>query len=248
MLDAPRQFSKVELWVQAALHVPPYPQPPEGSPETIQVFHPGRNYYTLCLLVWFFSHLLVLAGLIAAHMIAAQMIDSGPFREMPEWARITWRIIEGLAVFAFAASAAFTFISQRLNYDLRWYIITDRSLRIRTGVLNIQELTMTFSNIQEIRVSAGPVQNLLKLADVEVQSAGGGSKDGSGHIARFQSVSNANAIRDLMVERLRQYRDSGLGEATAHLGAAPDQAIDAAHAVLAEVRALGRTWRIQQSR
>ena len=95
---------------------------------------------------------------------------------MPEWAQITWRIAEWLAVLAFATSAVFTFFSQRLNYALRWYIVTDRSLRIRTGVLSIQELTMTFSNIQEIRVSAGPLQNLLKLADVEVQSAGGGSK------------------------------------------------------------------------
>jgi uncharacterized membrane protein YdbT with pleckstrin-like domain len=234
MLEASRRFSSVELWVQAVLRVPPCPEPPEGSPESVQVFHPGRNYYTLCLLVWFVTHFLILAGLVAAHMIIA----AGPLRGMPEWGRITLRIVEWLAALAFTASAAFTFISQRLNYYLRWYIITDRSLRIRTGVLNIQELTMTFSNIQEIRVSAGPIQNFLKLADVEVQSAGGGSKDGEGHIGRFHSVSNANAIRDLMVERLRHYRDSGLGEPAAHVGPASDSAIDAALAVLAEARAL----------
>jgi uncharacterized membrane protein YdbT with pleckstrin-like domain len=233
MLEVPRQFSQAELWVQAALYVPPYPEPPEGSPESIQVFHAGRNYYTLCLLVWFLSHLLILVGLIGAHFVVSRS-----FAQMPEWARITWRIAEWLAVLAFATSVVFTFFSQRLNYALRWYIVTDRSLRIRTGVLNIQELTMTFSNIQEIRVSAGPLQNFLKLADVEVQSAGGGSKDGGGHIGRFKSVSNANAIRDLMVERLRQFRDSGLGEPATHGGPATDQAIDAARAVLAEARAL----------
>ncbi len=139
----------------------------------------------------------------------------------------------------FTASVVFTFFSQRLNYSLRWYVVTDRSLRIRTGVFNMQELTMTFSNIQEIRVTAGPLQNLLKLADVEVQSAGGGSKGGGdSHIGRFRCVSNANAIRDLMVERLRQYRDSGLGEAPTPKGPASDPAIDAARAVLAEARAL----------
>jgi len=157
---------------------------------------------------------------------------------MPEWARITFRIAESLAVLAFVTLAVVSFFSQRLNYALRWYIVTDRSLRIRTGVFSIQELTMTFSNIQEIRVSAGPIQNFLKLADVEVQSAGGGSKDGGGHIGRFESVSNANEIRDLMVERLRKYRDSGLGEPAAHSDPATDHAIDAARAVLAEARAL----------
>jgi uncharacterized membrane protein YdbT with pleckstrin-like domain len=197
------------------------------------VFHPGRNYYTLCLLVWFFTHLLALAGLIAAHVMV-----SSAFPRMLPWARILVRIAEWLAAFAFVASVAFNFFSQRLNYYLRWYIITDHSLRIRSGVLSIQELTMTFSNIQEIRVSAGPIQNLLKLADVEVQSAGGGSKDGGGHIGRFQSVSNANAIRDLMVERLQQYRDSGLGEPAAESGVKSDRALDAARAVLVEARAL----------
>ena len=43
MPDASYEFSPVELWIQARLRVPPYPQPPEGSPESIQVFHPGRN-------------------------------------------------------------------------------------------------------------------------------------------------------------------------------------------------------------
>ena len=234
MPDASREFSPLELWIQTRLRVPPYPQPPEGSPESIQIFHPGRNYYTFCLLLWFLSHLLVLIGLLAAHFIVSK-----PFPNMPEWGKITWRTIEVLVALVFATSAVITFLAQRLNYALCWYMITDRSLRIRTGVFNVQELTMTFSNIQEIRVTAGPLQNLLKLADVEVQSAGGGSeKGGGGHVGRFRGVSNANAIRDLMVERLRQYRDSGLGEAAPHNGLAPDHALDAARTVLAEARAL----------
>jgi len=234
MPDAPGGFSTLELWIQARLRVPPNPQPPEGSPESIQVFHPGRNYYTFCLMIWFLSHLLELIGLLAAHFIVSK-----PFPNMPEWGRITWRSIEVLVALAFVTSAVFTYLAQRLNYALCWYMITDRSLRIRTGVFNVQELTMTFSNIQEIRVTAGPLQNLLKLADVEVQSAGGGSeKGGGGHVGRFKGVSNANAIRDLMVERLRQYRDSGLGESAPHNAPASDHALDAARAVLAEARAL----------
>jgi uncharacterized membrane protein YdbT with pleckstrin-like domain len=235
MADDSRELSRVERWVHAVLRVPPYPQPPEGSPDSIQVFHAGRNYYTWCLLVWFFSHLLALAGLAAVHVIVSLF-----FLRMPEWAQILSRLSEWLAAIAFVSSVIFTFFSQRLNYALRWYIITDRSLRIRTGVLRMQELTMTFSNIQEIRVTAGPIQNLLKLADVEVQSAGGGAGVGksSSHVGRFEGVSNANAIRDLMVERLRQYRDSGLGEAALETGVSKEHTMEAARGVLAEARAL----------
>jgi hypothetical protein len=65
----------------------------------------------------------------------------------------------------------------------------------------------------------------------------GGKKGDEGHMGCFQGVSNSNAIRDLMVERLRQYRDSGLGEA-AHANPVEDRALDAARSVLAETRSL----------
>ena len=143
---------------------------------------------------------------------------------------------------AFVASLPLTFLEQHLNFQLRWYIVTDRSLRIRSGIWSTRELTTTFANIQEIRVTSGPLQKLLGLADVEVHSAGGGAGkpgDEGGHIARFEGVEIANEIRDLMVDRLRRYRDSGLGE-TEHRNEMESHvdAIAAANAVLAEARAL----------
>src|ERR1700722_10036844 len=95
------------------------------------------------------------------------------------------------AVGVFVASIPITYFLQRLNYEMRWYIVTDRSLRIRSGVVWLREMTMTFANIQGIRVSANPIEGLLGLADVEVQSAGGGDSQGrgapaSGHVAKFE--------------------------------------------------------------
>ena len=103
---------------------------------------------------------------------------------------------------------------------------------------------MTFANIQEIRVSANPLERLLGLANVEVHSAGGGVNEhgvATSHLGRFEGIDNASAVRDLIVERLRVYRDSGLGEhPRIAAGVAPrsEQAVEAAQGVLAEVRAL----------
>lgn len=229
-------FSGIESWVLRILRVPPAPEPPEGSPDSIQIFHAGRNLYIWCLLQWLVSYLAILVLLIALHRITGLTSVT-----WPEWAQTARRVIEPLLFVAFAGSAFLTFFSQRLNYRLRWYIVTDHGLRIRTGILSMEELTMTYSNIQEIRLSAGPIQNLLKIADVEVHSAGGGSggkKGDDGHMGCFEGVSNANAIRDLMLERLRQYRDSGLGEALQASHPKENQALDAARAVLAETRSL----------
>jgi uncharacterized membrane protein YdbT with pleckstrin-like domain len=141
------------------------------------------------------------------------------------------------------ASIPITYFLQRLNYEMRWYIVTDRSLRIRCGVMWLREMTMTFANIQGIRVNANPIERLLGLANVEVQSAGGGSGGShshgtrsSGHVAEFEGVDNAPVIRDLIVERLRVYRDSGLGEKTVE--ATEPLALSAAREVLQETRAL----------
>lgn len=113
-----------------------------------------------------------------------------------------------------------TFLLARMDYDLRWYMVTDRSLRIRHGIWKINESTMSFANIQQVEVSQGPLQRLLGLSDVKVQSAGGGSggkedahaSEDDMHLGLFHSVTNPQEIRDLILERLRRFRESGLGD------------------------------------
>jgi hypothetical protein len=85
------------------------------------------------------------------------------------------------------------------------------------------------------------LQKLLGLADVEVHSAGGGSGKGSSgsHVARFEGVDNAPEIRDFILIRLAQYRDSGLGEKDHSSPLAFSEGSQAAaQAILTEARAL----------
>lgn len=80
MAEPLRPFSSFELWIQSVLRVPPYPQPPDGSPDSIQVFNPGRNYYKLCLLGWFLSNFLLLVILLAVYFVISRAIP-----KMTEW-------------------------------------------------------------------------------------------------------------------------------------------------------------------
>jgi hypothetical protein len=118
---------------------------------------------------------------------------------------------------------------------MRWYKVTDRSLRIRTGVWNVSETTMTFDNIQNITVTQGPLERLFGISDVRVTTAGGGEaaaqkKGGHGggqnlHLGVFRGVDNPDEIRDLMLARLKRLRDTGLGDPTdvhAHAAASDD--------------------------
>jgi len=130
-------------------------------------------------------------------------------------------LIVGLKLISFLlylVQLPFTYAVRRLDYEMRWYMVTDRSLRLRHGVWKISEATMSFANIQQVAVSQGPLQRLLGLADVKVKSAGGGGGghydhgDVEMHTGLFHCVTNAAEIRDLILDRLRQFREAGLGD------------------------------------
>jgi len=172
---------------------------------------------------------------------------------LPLWAfPLLWVLkLFGLAVYL--VQIPLTYAIRRLDFELHWYIVTDRSLRIRTGLVRLQETTMSFANLQQVEVKQGPLQRLLGLADVHVQSAGGGgNRPGEQigdqlHTGIFHSVNNATEIRDLILERLRRFRQAGLGDPDDHghpapppvsAELAPDDTLAAAREVLAEARAL----------
>jgi membrane protein YdbS with pleckstrin-like domain len=214
--------------------VPAEPHVPEGAEESVRVFNAGRNYLAWRLILWGIANAAIASGLLLT--FGFSFIPA-----LPPLVRTIWLALEAGAVSVFVASIPITYFLQRLNYEMRWYIVTDRSLRIRSGVVWLREMTMTFANIQGIRVNANPIEGLMGLANVEVQSAGGGGSHArrtrsSGHVAKFQGVDNAAVIRDLIIERLRVYRDSGLGEKT--IEAREPLALSAAREVLQETSAL----------
>ncbi len=170
----------------------------------------------------------------------------------PTWLFPLLTLLEWVGVLLYVVQIPFTYAMARLDYELRWYIVTDRSLRIRAGLASVQETTMSFANVQQVIVTQGPLQRLLGIADVRVQSAGGGGEhhrpgqEASLHTGIFHGVDNASQIRDLILERLRQFRETGLGDpderrVAVATGAAfpPATAVaDAARELLEEARAL----------
>jgi membrane protein YdbS with pleckstrin-like domain len=111
------------------------------------------------------------------------------------------------------------YVALHLRYDTTWYVLTDRSLRIRRGIWVIHETTISFENVQNVEVRQNPVQRYFGIADVVVQTAGGGSshKKGEGgasgaHVALLQGLADAEAVRALILDRVRHSRSSGLGD------------------------------------
>ncbi len=118
-----------------------------------------------------------------------------------------------LLLFAIA-KAATLYVTMRLDYEMRWYVLTDRSLMIREGVWNTKEITLTFANAQNVRVTQGPLERFFGFSTVEIETAGGGSGEdgGSRHCARLRGLAKPQEVRALILDRLRGLRTAGLGD------------------------------------
>ena len=208
----------------------------------------AKNYYRLLLLRWLLKQVSALVGLVVSLVVLRGVSVGGT-----EAVRMWLYAAEWLGLVGFVAQVPFTFLMLRLDYEMRWYVVTDRSLRIRSGLLQVREMTLTFANIQHLAVHQGPLQRMLGIYDLEVRTAGGGGATGEEsladarsavtHIGYFHGVENAPAIRDLIVDWMRRARGAGLGDGddrTVSPQQPPETAIGDGgifQAALAEVRA-----------
>lgn len=239
-------------WLLRFLKVDPRPRLPEG---TVRVFRAAPQYLRYRQVLWGLKHVFAIAGAVAVWFFASRMVQA-TLRDLPATVLVTGIIhaAEVVAWLGFLMVMPVSFFMVRLDYELRWYALTDRSLRVREGIMSLREKTMTFANIQQVSIHQNPIQRVLGIADVRVESAGGGhsaparetelSESAEGlHEARFRGVSNAESIRDAIMECVRRHRDTGLGEPSEFATspepeAAAPSTLEAAQELLTEVRAL----------
>jgi uncharacterized membrane protein YdbT with pleckstrin-like domain len=237
-------FDLLKRVVLRVLRVPAEPRVPEGG-RLIRVFRAAPSYFRMKLILWGLRQLAALAGLVGSLFFIRELLS----RIENPWARLAFTAAEAVAWAGFVAQLPFSLAVLRLDFEMRWYILSDRSLRIREGIVSVREKTLTFANIQQISIRQNPLQRLLGISDVQVSTAGGGAgtkHEGVGesmHEAYFRGVDNAEEIRGAIKERVRLHRDSGLGnpDEPAAPPAIPASAASAAAIELRdEIRALRR--------
>jgi uncharacterized membrane protein YdbT with pleckstrin-like domain len=111
-----------------------------------------------------------------------------------------------------------SYVSIHLGYDTTWYVLSDRSLRIRRGVWTIHETTITFENVQNVKITQGPLQRLFGFSDLVIETAGGGGSgprqqlEHSSHVGLIEGVEAPSVLREQIMTRVRASRSAGLGD------------------------------------
>jgi membrane protein YdbS with pleckstrin-like domain len=191
----------------ALLRVPQGPpEAPAGSHASVQVLRASPRYLAYRLLI-----LRLLCGLLLAALLVVLLAS-------------TLAGEAGAGALAFALGLlllvplALAGLLVRVDYDLRHYVVTDRSLRVREGAWTVREMTITYANVQNLRLVQGPLMRLYRIAHLQVDVAGGGivrAEGGGqgGHHVTVAGVEDAAGLRDLILEHQRRVRSgAGLGD------------------------------------
>ncbi len=185
------------------------PEPPAGheQDESLRIFRACPAYLRYKLFYWkLYAAVWALAVLLASAVILAVNV------------KFIFLVIPLLLFAAYKAAVLYTVV--RLDYEMRWYVVTDRSLLIRQGVWIVREITLTFANAQNVHVKQGPVERLFGFSNVEVDTAGGGGQKKEqgtqAHRAVLRGLDNPQEVRGLILDLLRHQRTAGLGDPDDH--------------------------------
>lgn len=183
------------------------PDLPAREGETVERFHPSLSFLRY-LKLWFWLGLLFVDGALLIAWVATFAVD-----------RRLGLALTPVFLTLIVLPNLIAYMAIHLRFDSTWYVLSDRSLRIRRGIWTIRETTITFENVQDVKIRQGPVQRLYGIADVIVETAGGGGSKQHGegenlpsHTGLIEGVDDAARIRDLVMARVRRSRHAGLGD------------------------------------
>lgn len=250
-MNAPREHAtdRAAEWVYRGvwgaltgwLRVPDAPpRLPAGSGGAVRAFRPSHNWLRMRKFEFWLVALIVDVSLLAAWLIL--------FANEPTLAM--WLLVPWLALMI--VPDIIVYVMLHLRYDTTWYVMSERSVRIRRGVLVIHEKTLTFDNVQNVEVRQGPLQRYFGVANVTIQTAGGGAAASAhpatagalgSHHGLIEGVDNAQEIREQIMLRVRAVQGAGLGdEAPERPARYAGAGLTPAHrAALREVRELARS-------
>jgi membrane protein YdbS with pleckstrin-like domain len=210
--------------LMALLRMPPPPVAADGD-EGVRVFRAAPNYFRYRVMAWLATQ----AGAGISLLVGLLWVLGGspdiPSAPAGPWglpmSGVRFLIVAGeiVAIAAYLVQFIVSGLLLRLDFEQRWYMVSDRSLRIREGLLKVEEKTMTFANVQQMTIQQNPVQRWLGISDLQVRTAGGGGKATQEqhakpdlHVGYFRGLADAAQIRDAIRDRMRRHVDAGLGD------------------------------------
>ncbi|MEK7194296.1 MAG: PH domain-containing protein [Patescibacteria group bacterium] len=99
------------------------------------------------------------------------------------------------------------FVIAKLSYHFYRYELTDIGFKKESGIIWKRYVTIPYDRIQNVDIYRGVIARILGLSDLQIHTAGvGGVAMGEGRLPGL-SFSDADIIRDELINRSRQSRN-----------------------------------------
>lgn len=183
------------------------PTLPARRGETTRSFRPSEGWLRMRKFQFWLA-LAAIDGLLLIGWITLFFAERG----IALWLAIPWLVV-------MIAPDIVAYLALHLRYDTTWYVLSERSVRIRRGLWVIEEKTFTFENVQNVEIRQGPLQRHFGVSNLVIQTAGGGSVAtphgtvGGAHQGVIEGVDDAEQIRERIMSKVRAARSAGLGDA-----------------------------------
>jgi membrane protein YdbS with pleckstrin-like domain len=196
-------------------------KPPMEDVTAGRVFKPDRRFYYKEWLSW-----TIAAGIL--WLMAFGVLMLGAFIYMTDtditpwpWSTFSAIVLDVLPMLSFWFIVAMVFwwlpimIAIPLYIrNIRYSVISKKGDRmpeifVQKGLLNITKKHVPFRTVTNISSRAGPIDRVLGIGTVEIQTAGfsGGSTGQGGPEEKIEGVVFYEEVRDYILQELRKFRD-----------------------------------------
>ena len=135
------------------LKVPAHaPDLPGGDQEALEVFQPAEGFL-LYMKFWFWIVTIIIDLSILALWIIIGVANV-----------FVALLLSPIMIVIMFLPDVIAFVAIHVRFDTTWYAMTDRAIRMRRGVWIIHETTISFENVQNVKVTQGPVQRHFGIA------------------------------------------------------------------------------------
>ena len=181
------------------------PTLPVTDDSVVASFRPSDNYLRYLKLFFWIGCVAIDIGLAVLWIVIAMA------------APLVGLLITPLMLFIMIIPDVIAYVAIHLKFDTTWYVLSDRSMRIRRGIWIIHETTITFENIQNVRLTQGPIERYFGFANLVVETAGGGASaegetHGQAHHGIMVGLADAPEVRDRIMAKVRKFQSAGLGD------------------------------------
>lgn len=204
--DGSLAYRGIRAFLARVLRVPMHAsQIPVSAGELLDSFHPAPGWLRMQQMIRVFFFSLLIIGTVFTAVVLGVVQEP------------VFYLLLLVPIFILLPLFWLSFVALRLRFDCTWYVLTERALRIRRGLIVIQETTITYENVQNVSVQQGPLQRIFGVSNITVETAGGGGASagaaGAGsHGGLIEGIDRAEELRERIMTQVRRSRSAGLGD------------------------------------